>query len=354
MSFQEPGLIVELMRRLQITYRTAPSTSHVSQLHLYNSYKSRFDPYSSHAPLLGGQELVQLACATFPGSEMAKADDDYVLRGMKLREDQQATQESTNGESLDKRVNDLVEPLRASTWLLSTFQHQPDSLSAGNITQTDLYASYAARFADLPDSTTVPQHSDEAEAELREYEAEMAAPDTSPLDENDLQSLSSALGQHEAQEIASTQPSRREERLLNPVELISLTRMTFPKCEPAVDENGRFIIRGLERREAEEKGRNGIKPDEMFPFALASGKSASNRRELIAAPDPSDPNHPFTSLLKRKLALLHPDPDAATDSKRSRKAQEVLGEEERELLEGLKRFKGSSFGREVRDICVSQ
>lgn len=235
--------------------------------------------------------------------------------------------------------------------LLSTFQHQPDTLAADNITQTDLYASYAARFADLPEPNANQPTTEEAEAELREFEAEMAAPDTTTLDENDLHSFSLALGQHEVQEPAPVQ--KREDRLLNPVELISLTRMTFPKCEPAVDENGRFIIRGLDRREAEEKGRGGIKPDEMFPFALASGES-STLEGLTLAPDPSDPNHPFTSLLKRKLALLHPDPYTISDPKRSRKNDEPLGDEEKELIEGLKRFKGSQFGRQVRDVCVSQ
>jgi len=71
-------------------------------------------------------------------------------------------------------------------------------------------------------------------------------------------------------------------------------------------------------------------------------------------PKPSDPNHPLTSLLKRKLGQLHPDPDS-TDAKRPKKEfSETLAEEEKELLEGLRRFKGSTFGKEVRDMCVNQ
>jgi hypothetical protein len=102
--------------RLQITYRSAPPTSHVSQLHLYNSYKTRFDPYATHSPLLGGQELVQLACATFSGCEMAKSDDDYIIRGMKVKEDLSQGQASGGSDHLEKRVDDLVEPLRGATW----------------------------------------------------------------------------------------------------------------------------------------------------------------------------------------------------------------------------------------------
>ena len=64
-----------------MTYRVAPSTSYISQLNLYSAYKSRFDPYASHTPLLGGQELIQLACATFAGCEMARDDGDYLLSG---------------------------------------------------------------------------------------------------------------------------------------------------------------------------------------------------------------------------------------------------------------------------------
>jgi hypothetical protein len=59
-------------------------------------------------------------------------------------------------------------------------------------------------------------------------------------------------------------------RLLNPVEMITLARMTFPQCEPVVDEHGKFVIRGLERREGIEKGWVD-RSNEMFPFALMSG-----------------------------------------------------------------------------------
>lgn len=149
----------------------------------------------------------------------------------------------------------------------------------------------------------------------------------------------------------------REHRLLNPVELITLARMTFPKAEPAIDEDGRFVIRGLERRDGVEKGRAGRSID-MFPFALA------------AQPTPSDPAHPFTALLKRKLALLAPEPEPKRRAvggigvnigvppvgvaQTQPEPELELTDEERELLEGLQRFKGSRLGREVRDVCVQQ
>jgi hypothetical protein len=76
------------------------------------------------------------------------------------------------------------------------------------------------------------------------------------------------------------QEERPPPRMLNPVELIALARMTFPKCEPAVDEDGRFVVRGLERREGVEKGR-GVKAADMFPFALASGEWGAARVQPI-------------------------------------------------------------------------
>jgi hypothetical protein len=103
----------------------------------------------------------------------------------------------------------------------------------------------------------------------------------------------------------------------------------------------------------------------------------------LPGPKPSDPTHPFTSLIKRKLALLTPEPD--TPSKRraygdgvlngvgsgigvnigvgvpvgvaataAAAADEDLAESDRELLDGLRRFRNSKLGKEVRDTCVQQ
>lgn len=53
--------------------------------------------------------------------------------------------------------------------------------------------------------------------------------------------------------------------------------------------------------------------------------------------------------------MLHPDPDNQ-DAKRAKRdpGAESLQVEEKELLQGLKRFKDSPLGREVRETCVQQ
>ncbi|TXT13472.1 hypothetical protein VHUM_00839 [Vanrija humicola] len=277
-EMEEPGRATGW---LQVTYRPGPATSTVSQLNLYNAYRTRFDPYTSASPLLGGQELIQLACATFPGCEMARDDGDYVVRGLRDKDGVLPDSE------WDRGLDSLVEPLRGSTWLLSSFQHPADASASASasIAQTELYTAYAARFGTLPaepepdpsaevsaEPAAVPPE-DEFEASMRDTKLEAEMDDINSF-------LPPAPGDAEdADDAAATgaptpaEPAR-ENRLLNPVELINLTRMTFPKCEPAVDDDGRFVIRGLERREGEEKGR-GARPLDMFPFALASGERAA-------------------------------------------------------------------------------
>lgn len=361
-----------LIFRLQVTYRPGPPTSAVSQLNLYNAYKHRFDPYGASAPLLGGQELIQLACVTFPGCEMARDEGDYVLRGLRDKDGIASDAE------WDRGVESLVEPLRSTTWLLSNFQHQSDPAAPPTLSQTELYSAYAARFSSLiPDAgdESGQDQSDAAaatDAELKEFEANMAAPDAeaemddinsflpSGPDESNLHNAASdAERDHDSTTPVDAEDHAsgpRDLRLLNPIELIALTRMTFPKCEPAVDDDGRFVIRGLERREGIERGRGVRGSTDMFPFALA------------AAPQPSDPAHPFTAILKRKLALLDPEPDAPNKRRGLNvlnggigvnigipvEPEPELSLEERELLEGLGRFRNSKLGKEVRDVCVQQ
>lgn len=106
-----------LICRLRVTYRAGPSTSHVDQLSMVHAYKQRFDPYRAVSPLLGGQDIIELACATFPGCEMAKVGDDYQLTGLKERE---------GGDSdWEKTLEGVAEPVRAATWsvLSSSTQH---------------------------------------------------------------------------------------------------------------------------------------------------------------------------------------------------------------------------------------
>lgn len=128
--------------------------------------------------------------------------------------------------------------------LLNNFQPTSSTSSAQTLTQADLYTAYATRFSFTPPpagpSPSLP--------------TELAI--------NNLDSLPNVPDQSEDRIPVV-------HRLLDPVELITLTRMTFPDCEPVVDEQGRFVIRGIARRE-------GIRREEeigeMFPFAAMNGE----------------------------------------------------------------------------------
>jgi hypothetical protein len=48
--------------------------------------------------------------------------------------------------------------------------------------------------------------------------------------------------------------------------------MTFPECEPVVDEQGRFVVRGIAKREGVKDAEVG----EMFPFAAMNGEWIKN------------------------------------------------------------------------------
>jgi hypothetical protein len=134
-------------------------------------------------------------------------------------------------------------PNQANHRLLNNFQPTSSTSPAQTLTQTDLYTAYATRFSFTPPP---------------------AGP--SPSLPTELAINLDGL---------TNQPDQSEDRppivhrLLDPVELITLTRMTFPECEPIVDEQGRFVIRGIARRE-------GIRREEeigeMFPFAAMNGE----------------------------------------------------------------------------------
>jgi hypothetical protein len=62
-------------------------------------------------------------------------------------------------------------------------------------------------------------------------------------------------------------------------------------------------------------------------------------------------------MLKRKLSSLHPGPDGDGEKKprtNNTTSRNGLAPEDRELLDGLRRFKDSDLGKEVKDICVNQ
>ena len=112
--------------RLRVTYRAGPPTSHVDQLSMVHAYKQRFDPYRVVSPLLGGQDIIELACATFPGCEMAKVGDDYQLIGLKER--------SGSDSDWEKTLEGVAEPVRAAAWsvlLLPYHQCKRHHLTSG-------------------------------------------------------------------------------------------------------------------------------------------------------------------------------------------------------------------------------
>jgi hypothetical protein len=58
-------------------------------------------------------------------------------------------------------------------------------------------------------------------------------------------------------------------------------------------------------------------------------------------------------LLKRKLSSLHPAGNESEKKARTN-SHRGLAQEDKELLDGLRRFKDSDLGKEVKDICVNQ
>ncbi len=201
-------------------------------------------------------------------------------------------------------------PCRADTRLLSNYQHQGEG-GGPSLTQTELYTAYAARFSSLlPENSgeqdqsvdqsidhSVDQSGEQSvdpsveqgvdlsglgeveHAELKDFEANMG------MEGDMFLSQEGHEGEQEPPQEEEQEEERPPPRMLNPVELIALARMTFPKCEPAVDEDGRFVVRGLERREGVEKGR-GVKAADMFPFALASGECSTVPSVSASSPTP--------------------------------------------------------------------
>jgi len=112
-----------------MSYRLAPSGS-TSQLDLYLAYQSRFDPNHKSSPLLGGQDLIRLACATFEGCSLGRdGEGEWILRGMDRKTSEEAANEKDKaGNSvirskevervtrMEEYLLGMPEPLRASTW----------------------------------------------------------------------------------------------------------------------------------------------------------------------------------------------------------------------------------------------
>jgi hypothetical protein len=153
-----------------------------------------------------------------------------------------------------------------------------------SVSQTDLYASYVARFGGDLTSTNDDEAEDEdgPEDETKAGARSMEIDETLTLDAgNRSRSVSEAVEQDNVNGLASAEvksgkwnesasasslhltdtafvptvtvknspATAPSSRLLNPVELINLTKMAFPGCEAVVDDQGRFVIKGLGRRE---------------------------------------------------------------------------------------------------------
>lgn len=144
--------------------------------------------------------------------------------------------------------------------LLGTYQQNSDTPP---IPQTDLYTTYALRFA-APSTDNLDQSAPEIAQTQTVLTSLQQADDSFEIADLD-------GGPNNLDPELDPQPPIVHHRLLSPVELITLTRMTFPQCEPAVDDDGKFVIRGLERREGVEKGWTD-KSQDMFPFALLNGE----------------------------------------------------------------------------------
>lgn len=155
--------------------------------------------------------------------------------------DAAGTGNAPSGANLDH----LVEPIRATSWLLGEYapgQTEP-------VSQSELYTSYSSRF------------------------------ETSPH-VNDNNSNANQNGNGEQHRSAET-------RILNPVELLQIARITFPSCTPAVDEEGRFVVRGLEKR----TGVKVPKVAEMFPFALMHGEWDAKCEGVVCGDHSRSLNH---------------------------------------------------------------
>lgn len=118
-----------------MSYRTASHDSVIPQLQIYTAYRSRFDAFHRLSPMLGGQDLISLACATFADCSLARdREGDWILRGLNQREGGNQTKESVtkmesegkdNGDRSSDRTGfpdledylvSMPEPIRASTW----------------------------------------------------------------------------------------------------------------------------------------------------------------------------------------------------------------------------------------------
>jgi hypothetical protein len=196
-------------------------------------------------------------------------------------------------------LDGLAEPLRATSWLLHQYDEAAHAHLGGDIGGTSLgqtvhhaHPRPDSAFVDTPTESLHPATADtpflaagpstlhtphahpaQVESAITQADLYTAYMDrfshTQPAPRDDHPStFPSADDENETSNgIVASVSHERSMRVLNPVELLQLVRITFPSCEPAVDEAGRFVVRGLERREGVRDPKRG----EMFPFALTTG-----------------------------------------------------------------------------------
>lgn len=122
-----------------MSYRAASQDSMIHQYEFYNAYKERFTSASRTIPLLTGTDLIPFVVAEIPGTIAAQVGEDYVIRGLKKREegdeddvkpdqggvqgdvgpDKKRKREYTKEEKearAARRLEAMREPIRASMW----------------------------------------------------------------------------------------------------------------------------------------------------------------------------------------------------------------------------------------------
>lgn len=81
----------------------------------------------------------------------------------------------------------------------------------------------------------------------------LADPTTDKADAEELRQY-----EHDMNQSTETEHETDAQRLLTPVELLTLAKMTFAKADLVVSDDGRFVIRGVEKRERDAEVRRVI------------------------------------------------------------------------------------------------
>jgi hypothetical protein len=192
----------------------------------------------------------------------------------------------------------------------------PQSTDNASVSQSDLYASYVARFGGDLGGTNDDEPEDDSRLDVGTSKAGSGGIGHDLEQATRSRIASEAMEQDndiepERTEISSGKfnqgairkdlhltnpnyahlvPAKRislassSPRLLNPVEIINLTKMTFPGCEAVVDDQGRFVIKGIDRREGVVSLRTGSMPilESVIDEGLFQCRANTNSRLRLA------------------------------------------------------------------------